>query len=394
MIRKTTITNWIFLIALCYLIWPWFFEKTLLFNELLSGIGLLLLIYKSFQVGRDTISMCIAGLLLLGGAHAITSLFRMDGLYFYLRNTVIVYSMFAFFIGFYLLPYLSQFLQLARPYLQVLIGALMFIPLSRIYFERFGVATVFPALFSMSRYRWLPAALIVMNLGYALAHDSMTGIILTFFYLFIFTCPGYRFFKQSVLVGLGLFTLLFIYLVPYLALISNQYSFYSYNGIFEVMASHPILSVDGNSTWRLVLWKQMIVDNFPGNLLGAGFGTPVLKYYPIEDIAKLDTLPYLLGAHNSFVYLFGRLGIFYVVLTAVMYAKIFREYFYYKAYYYKTDQILIFWSFFAITIIASFNPALESPIYASGYWLILGLLARAISQRQLKPVTVENTVHT
>ena len=67
---------------------------------------------------------------------------------------------------------------------------------------------------------------------------------------------------------------------------------------------------------------------------------------------------------------------------AVINIHIFREYFYHKVYYYANNQILIFWSFFAATIIASFNPALESPIYAGAYWLLLGFIARAIYNRQ------------
>jgi hypothetical protein len=102
----------------------------------------------------------------------------------------------------------------------------------------------------------------------------------------------------------------------------------------------------------------------------------------VEDFTKIPTLPYVLGAHNSFVYLFGRLGILYVLIIANVYRCIFKEYFYYKRYYYSNNQIMLFWSFLAITGIALFNPTLESPIYASAYWLILGFTARAIHQRK------------
>jgi hypothetical protein len=68
-----------------------------------------------------------------------------------------------------------------------------------------------------------------------------------------------------------------------------------------------------------------------------------------------------------------------------IYACIFREYFYHKAYYYANNGILIFWSFFAITIIATFNPTLETPIFAGAYWLILGLVAATIRQRTTNP---------
>jgi hypothetical protein len=143
------------------------------------------------------------------------------------------------------------------------------------------------------------------------------------------------------------------------------------------------LSLDVNTTWRLVLWKEVLVDNFPGNILGLGFGTPMMKYFPVEDYNKLDTLPYVIGAHNSYIYLFGRLGIPYLFFLFSVYIKIFKEYFYYKTYYYSNKTILIFFSFFAISIVALFNPTLESPVYASLYWILLGFLAKAIYNRTI-----------
>jgi O-antigen ligase len=152
------------------------------------------------------------------------------------------------------------------------------------------------------------------------------------------------------------------------------------------MNSHPLLGIDGNSTWRLVLWKQVLTDHFPANLFGLGLGTPIFRYYPVEDYNKLDSLPYILGAHNSYIYLFGRLGIVYLLVLAVLYTHIFKEYFYHKTFYYSNNTILLFWSFYAVSIIALFNPALESPVYAAGYWLVLGLLAKAITNRNHLPV--------
>ena len=201
-------------------------------------------------------------------------------------------------------------------------------------------------------------------------------------YILLFLSPGIKFFYGVLLVLFISVTIMFIYLLPNFDLIKNDYDFNNDKAIGQVRKSNPILAIDANTTWRLVLWKEIIVDDFPENLFGLGFGTPALKYYPIEDMKKLPTLPYVLGAHNSFVYLFGRLGVIFLLLIIPIYDVIFREYFYYKAVYYSNKQILIFWSFFASTIIALFNPALESPIYAAGYWLLLGLVARCIYNRR------------
>ncbi len=382
MIRKQTIVYLIFLAATGYIITPWFFERMLLFNELLAACGLMALSYKRFRVGNDTVSLCMIGLLTWGMVHIASSVFRMDRFYYYLRNTVIIYSMLSFFIGYYFLDYLPGYIGHIRAFLRSYIGIFLFIPLPRYLFERFGMAMLFPGLFKKAASAWVPLLLLCINIIYGFTYSSLTAIMLAAFYLLLFTARGFRFFA-GVMTGLLIgFTIVFIYLQPNLSLIANRFDINTYNGIYDVMKSNPLLSLDGNSTWRLVLWKQVLVDHFPGNLFGIGLGTPMMKYYPIEDFSKLASLPYVLGAHNSFIYLFGRLGIIYVVLTMVMYTDIFKEYFRHKLYYYANNGILLFWSFFAITVIALFNPALESPIYASAYWMLLGFTARLIYNRK------------
>src|SRR5216684_4506612 len=106
---KKNISYLLFIISLCYILSPWFFEKKLLFNELLAFSGFALVFYRHFRVSYDTITLCIVFLLLWSLIHLIFSVFRMDSIYFYLRNTVVSYSMLAYFIGFYCLPYLPDF---------------------------------------------------------------------------------------------------------------------------------------------------------------------------------------------------------------------------------------------------------------------------------------------
>lgn len=382
MMRKSTIAYCILTFAVLYIIAPWFFEKKLLFNELLSAIGFALLLFKRFRTGNDPVSICMVLLLTWCGVHAITSVVRADGAYFYLRNMVIMYSMMGFFVGFYLLKYLGGYVRKIRTFLRAFIGLFLLIPLPRLFFERFGVAMLFPALFKNAANRYIGFLLIVINLIYGISYDSFTSFLVASFFILLFISPGYKFFTQVVACLVIIFAAFFIYVHPNLNLISYNFAFYTDNPIYNVMRSHPLLNIDGNSTWRLVLWNQLMVDNFPGNLPGYGFGTPVLRYYPVEDYSKLHTLPYVLGGHNSYIYLFARLGIVYVLLTIYIYAVVFKEYFYHKAYYLANNQALVFWSFFTITVIALFNPVLESPIYASAYWMLLGFTARAIYNRR------------
>jgi hypothetical protein len=389
-VQKKHIAYLVLVMIVCYIISPWFFEKKLLFNELLSAIGLVLLTYKRFKVGTDIISLCLILLLGWGIVHAIVSIPRADNIYYYLRNLVIIYSMLTFFIGYYIFPYLAGFARKFHQLLRLYIGIFLLLPVSKFLFERFGMSTLFPALFRNLAHKWYLPLLILLNFIYSITYSSLTAIILAVFCLVLLIVPGYRFFKQASYVLFFSFAIVFVILIPGLSTIAINYSYSDNSAIYQVMKSHPLLGIDGNSTWRLVLWKQIIVDHFPANIFGMGFGTPVLKYFPIEDFTKVPQLPYILGAHNSFVYLFGRLGIVYVILMLVIYRQIFKEYFYFKSFYYKSKGILIFWSFFAISIVAAFNPVLESPIFSGSYWFFLGLLVRVINQRTA-PVTTPST---
>jgi hypothetical protein len=383
MIRKKTIAYLIFFVAVCYIITPWFFERNFFLNEFLAFIGFLLLASKRFKTGNDVISICVVLLIAWCGVHLVTSLLRQDSMYYYFRNSVIAYSMFSFFIGFYLLKYLSHFIAWIRNILRYYIGIFLFIPLPVTFYERYGISTLFPSLFKNARYRFLPLILICMNLIYAYTYKTATAFMIAAFLFLIFISTGYKFFRQTITIVLLAIAILFIYLQPNLTLIKNQYSPRNTRAIKEVMRSNSLLAIDGNTTWRLVIWNQIVVDNFPAILFGLGFGTKVLKYYPVEDYKKLPTLPYVMGAHNSFIYLFGRLGIIYLLLIIPVYITVFKEYFYNKSYYYSNNQVFVFWSFFVISVMAFFNPILESPLFASGYWMLLGFTARCIYNRKL-----------
>jgi hypothetical protein len=382
-IKKKTLADALFFLVILLVISPWFFERRLLFNEILSAAGFLILAYKKFRISNDAVSRYVVLLLGWGLVHMVVSLARMDSLYYYLRNVVIIYSVFAYFAGYFLFRYVEPFLNRFGSILHAYILFFLLIPVSTYLFERFGMATLFPAMFNKTRInRVVFPLLIVMDIIYSFTYSSATLLIITAFYLLLWISPGYRFFKQVILIFLVAFTAFFISVQPNLSLIAERFSPYNDFGIIDVRNSHPLLFIDPNSTWRLIMWKEVIVDHFPANIFGLGFGTPVMIYFPVEDYSKVDILPYVLGAHNSFIYLFGRLGIVYVILTVLLYRGIIKEYFSFQSYHTANKTILFFWSFFAISIIAVFNPVLESPIFAGVYWLVLGLLSRAILKRK------------
>src|SRR4030095_9551387 len=252
MIQKKTISYFIFFAAICYVITPWFFERNFFVNELLAATGLFLLAFNRFKTGNDRISICIILLLTWSAVHLTASLLRQDSMYYYFRNSVISYSMFSFFTGFFLFKYLGDFISGIRTILRYYIGIFLFFPLPLTFYERYGISTLFPSLFKNASYRFLPMILIIMNVIYGFTYDSATAFMIASFLFLVFISPGYKFFKQTITVGLLASALLFIYLQPNLSLIKNQFTPNSSRAIIEVMQSNSLLRIDGNTTWRLV----------------------------------------------------------------------------------------------------------------------------------------------
>lgn len=134
MLRKSTIASMILFAVLVYIISPWFFEKKLLFNELLSLTGFGLLAYHQFRIGRDPITISVLLLMGWGIVQLIVSLFTMDNVYYLLRNSVIVYSMAGFFVGYYFLKYIPQFISRIRTLLRIYILVFLALPVSKFFF--------------------------------------------------------------------------------------------------------------------------------------------------------------------------------------------------------------------------------------------------------------------
>src|SRR6185503_8154846 len=163
MIRKKTIAYLIFFATICYIITPWFFARNFFINEGLAFTGFVILAYKRFKTGKDVISICLILLITWCGVHLVTSLLRQDSMYYYFRNSVIVYSMFSFFIGIFL-----------------------FIPLPVTFYERYGISVLFPSLFKNARYRLLPLLLICMNIIYAYTYKTATAFMIAAFLFMVF----------------------------------------------------------------------------------------------------------------------------------------------------------------------------------------------------------------
>lgn len=364
-------------IALLYTIAPYFFEKVFFLNEVLALAGFLLLAGNRFTLARSPLNWALMAFMVLCALHTVTSVFRADSVYLFLRNSVIFYSAFSFFVGYFLYLYFDVFFKRLGVVIGGYVTSLLFFPVSHLVYDRFSVSVLFPLVASKSPRHLVLLVLAAMAALYSVFHESSTSLILTGLFILLFVVRSYFVFATVIGVGLVLAGIGFAWLVPDLSIDSSRYSYYNEVGIWELISRRDLFRLDPNTTWRLVLWKQLLVDQFPANLLGIGFGTPALQFFPIEDYDKLSTLPYVLGGHNSFVYLFCRLGLLFLGIFACLYHFVFSYFFQLRAEM-NSKSFFYLLAFLSISTVALFNPVLETPVYASVFWIALGLVSRSI----------------
>jgi O-antigen ligase len=162
--------------------------------------------------------------------------------------------------------------------------------------------------------------------------------------------------------------------------------YHLFGNVQKVYADNLVLQIDYNSSWRAILWYRSLVEKFPENLLGIGFGTPILEYKEKRNSADSDYDDehdaHVIGMHNTYITLFVRLGIFYLFIIILIFNCVFKEFYRYRNYYFQVNQIRIFLFFFSVAIIGLFNLIKESPIGASLFWVSLGFVAKAIENRK------------
>ncbi len=243
---------------------------------------------------------------------------------------------------------------------------------------------VFPYLFLRSdRVAFL--LILVLNVIYAFTYDSLTVIIITLVLAGIELARRYIYLKVLLSAGLVLFLAVFIQLMPYLKLYRSG-PYHLFGNVKLVYHQIWLLSLDGNTTWRAVLWYRLLAEKFPENMLGIGMGTPLIEYRPglntTESEYDDEYNAHVFGLHNTYLTLFVRLGFLYLILVLLIYDSVLREYYWYRKYYKYNNYYYFFWSFFAITGVGLFNLLLESPTVASLYWISLGFVAKVIYNRR------------
>ena len=366
------------------------FERHFFFNELLALCGMVLLFIKSFRqhfrffiIPRSAVYRLVLAFIGLGLVHLAFSFFIKTNFFYYFRGSVIVYSAFSFFIGFYLLTEFKVFVRFIRNLLRGFMAIAL--PLgSEKLLDRFSGAVFFPFLFR-SPNTWSFLVLVALNFYYAKRFESLTVILIALLLSVIFFIRRFVHFKVLALLGFSAFVALFIYLMPTLDLYKKD-KYKLFGDVHAPIRAEPLLQIDVNSSWRTILWYRVTVDAFPQNVIGLGIGTPLLPYRKGADTAESEHDDehdaHTTGVHNTYLTLTARLGLLVPVIFFLIYHQVFKEFYGFRKYYRQNGEELVFWAFFNISVIGLFNLVLESPIYASLFWILLGLTARAIFNRK------------
>ena len=178
--------------------------------------------------------------------------------------------------------------------------------------------------------------------------------------LFISLAPNYKSFKAGIGLGILGLALLFAELSGYLNLYNGGH-YQLFGEVYRVYSQHDFFSIDHNSSWRILFWYRLLVVDFPQNLLGIGIGTPMLPYIAGVSTQALghpdEYIAHVIGAHNTFITFFYRFGIGCVILFAIIYRLVFKEFYNFKNYYLNNkNDISLFLGFIKINfVIPEFN---------------------------------------
>jgi hypothetical protein len=373
------------------------FERVFYINEILSFFGFFLFMFKSFRdkkfiIPNSGLYKYMLWFMLLCGIHLIISLFRLTNLYYYLRNSVILYSAFTFFIGFYLFDYFLPFLNKIRWILLIFLMYAFIFPDFPGLLDRQNVAVLFPFLWQGNK-KTVYIFFAIAILAYVASYTALTVFIVGVAVLAVMHLKYLRHLQLAFLAGLIFIVGFSVYFSPNI----NLYKTGPYNmfgNLDAVYSTNPIFRIDQNSSWRLVYWYRVITEKYPENLVGIGFGTPLLPYKPgyktIDSSYNDEHDSHVMGVHNTFLTLFIRLGIPFLVLMYLIYGIVLKDFFTYKMFHIQQNYYKIFMAFFVISVISLFNLVLESPTCAAVFWVLLGLLAQAIERRKLENLSLIN----
>jgi hypothetical protein len=388
-VRKRLIIYFVFTLFILFGLSAPIFERIFYFNEILSLAGGTIFIFKTFKANNKLFFpnsltyKAVLFLLIWCIIQLFISITQFTSIYYYLRSSVIFYSIFSFFIGFYYYENFKLFLKKTRVFLKLYIISFLALPGS-IFLERFTTALFMPLLVKSPNRIFSRVLVFILLFALAISYSSMTVVQVAILLFTILILKNFTQFKLVFVAGVLVFSFFFYNFSSNLSLYNTgRYQLYGQKGgIDNVVKTHKIFQLDYNSTWRAVFWYRVVVENYPKNLIGIGFGTPLI-YYKIgahsSDSKHSDEYDaHVTGCHNTYLTLFVRLGIPFIVFLLIIYYYVMNFYYSNRKLIIEKNDEGIFWAFFIVTIIGLFNLFLETGTAASIYWILLGFVSKII----------------
>ena len=320
---------------------------------------------------NDYIYNTVFVILFIFSAYALISLMVFENLYGYLRNTVVVYSIFSFFLGTKLYSILAYVNNKDLLFLSALFPSASF--------YRTGYAASLPIylskyLKSFNGFSLLIIIVIILIVKLYFGGTTSIAVILLLFLLQLMTKKT----KAMIyILSIGILIAFLIFMKPYLDLLVANNNINRY----QILNMYPILNIDGNALTRFFFWAYIFFEIFLKNLFGIGLGTTLFPHDFILRNMRLvirdPHLEYTLGAHNSFFTIMARFGIIGLLPFIFLYMQLINDFIKDKETRKYSRIFFFYYAFFIITGCAMLNVVLESPIHASLYWGTLGMLYQA-----------------
>lgn len=357
-----------------------YFERTFFLNEIISFIGGLVFFYKmsllkSFRIRKDSYEFYILIFLSICVFHLLYSINKMTSLYYYARNSVIFYSVFSFYFGFYFFDtYHKIAIGLKKEFLLIMSSSVIFFKAILARYSGPILLPLFTGVKSISNILLLFGLILV----HSVKEDALSVAVIIPLFMLVFLSQGFKAFSRAFQLGGVAIILYFLYFYDSFMLYkTGDYNYFgNVNAVYD---SHPLLSVDVNVTWRILLWFRYIVERFPDNILGIGFGTPMLEYIAERKshwTGNDEIHAHVSGAHNSYITLLLRLGVVGFFAIFMISRKVFIDYFKVRRLNIFKQYIPYYFIWIGMFSLIIFNLGLESPLRAGLFWVATGFVAK------------------
>ena len=354
-------------------------ERYIFINEIMTLVGALILLNFIFiNAAIHRVHICVVFLFFYCVLSVIIGSLENNGATFYqmLRTYPFMYSILCYFVGFYFLY--SSFTYSKSNKGIFLLGGLA---LGNKLATPVGIAMFLNKKYSNSFFLKVLILLLIMlevvHLGFGDYHGSSTLLLMI---LYVVALIIFRSKIVSVVASKAFVYLVILILIVFFCAL--HYVYYNFYEFYDVGFSVFGEGGDTNLLWRLMFWAKLVGDMSIGELFwGIKLSTPIFdpldptNLFIVNSDPTAENRPYTLGPHNSFVFMFVRLGGAFLLGFILYMGGILRKLA-------LSPDKLSFRLFVCLSlaiISMSFNVFMETPLYSGIFWEVVGMSQKHLS---------------